>query len=496
MHGLLIGITEVLKITGARKRALAEAQKSLKVAKALNDGGREAASLNCIGTVLYNIGEFEESRHHIERALRLREKYGDKYGQATCLNNLGVILKDRGMLEDAMRSLQCSKDLFESLGDERNVAMALHNIGMIHYCRKEYRLSNECDEESLSIRRRLNDRLGEASTLYNMGASQYDLGNSKRAQELFERSLYWHQQIGNIGGQARCLYYLGIILQDQERLTEALSLFEQALGFQRHIGDIHGQAFSLNGIGNILTCLGRVDEAMSSYELSQGLFRQMGFRKEEAENMAARGRLFSMKGDGDAAVEALEGVAKVLEAEGDDERRAACFLMIGEAQVCGGDLAAAKGSFERALQLVGINNPSPTGDEARRFLAIARTLLGEQAPVCEEIWKGVEKAVSSGSPYDQARWFEARGISLERNGEAAEAGECYRKSASLYGSCQRPYLAAHVLLRWGSTLARAGDKEEANKQLNRSAEEFRAMGLEYWERMALSAMVSIPKKQR
>src|SRR5262249_58406174 len=76
----------------------------------------EAASLRCLGEVLYGEGRLNEAEAALTRALPVFEEYGDARWQAKVKLSLGDVLRERGDLAGAMALWGEASVVFAGLG--------------------------------------------------------------------------------------------------------------------------------------------------------------------------------------------------------------------------------------------------------------------------------------------------------------------------------------------------------------------------------------------
>jgi tetratricopeptide (TPR) repeat protein len=70
--------------------------------RAVGDRAREAATLNNIGKVYFDLGEKQKALEYFTQALALRRVVGDRAGEATTLNNIGKVYSDLGEKQKAL----------------------------------------------------------------------------------------------------------------------------------------------------------------------------------------------------------------------------------------------------------------------------------------------------------------------------------------------------------------------------------------------------------
>ena len=78
-------------------------------------------------------------REH-RRVASYEQRTGDLRGYAKSLNNIGIVHMNQGQWKPAIAALEQSCALKRELGDPRGIAQSLHNLGKLHFLREDYDL--------------------------------------------------------------------------------------------------------------------------------------------------------------------------------------------------------------------------------------------------------------------------------------------------------------------------------------------------------------------
>ena len=120
-------------------------------------------SLNNLGIVAVNQGDYPAARALHEESLAIRRELGDQSGIATSLNNLGYWPTIRATIRPPRH---CTRRAWRSVGNwgiGRASPTSLNNLGNVAFEQGDYPAARALFEESLAIHRELGDRLGIAS---------------------------------------------------------------------------------------------------------------------------------------------------------------------------------------------------------------------------------------------------------------------------------------------------------------------------------------------
>ena len=89
------------------------------------------------------------------RSLAIREELGDKLGLGYSLNNIGNVHKNKGDYDKALDHLERSLAIRGEIGDKRGMGYSLGNIGGVHADKGDYNKAEEYLEKSLAIQKEI-----------------------------------------------------------------------------------------------------------------------------------------------------------------------------------------------------------------------------------------------------------------------------------------------------------------------------------------------------
>ena len=207
-----------------------------------------ATSLNNLGVLLNDRGDYTTAKRHLERALKIyRKRLGPKhFYTATSLNNLGRLLQDMGDYAAASAHYKRALAIREAvLGLEHpDTAKSLNNLGNL------FRVLGDYANAELHIKRALKiyeEKFGPehsytATSLNNLGRLLRDMGDHTTAKRHLERALEIFKT--KLGPQhpatASSLNNLGMLFQDMGDYAAAQPLYERALAiWETKLGPEH-----------------------------------------------------------------------------------------------------------------------------------------------------------------------------------------------------------------------------------------------------------------
>jgi class 3 adenylate cyclase/tetratricopeptide (TPR) repeat protein len=139
-------------------KAIEYGRKAISIAQKIKDFQGWAESLNFMGIVYRNIGDYGESNNLFFEALQIAEKHQISLQTAYANNNIGDALKLQKKYTEALPYAQKALMLFEALQDNRGIAYAYVRLGEIYQNLKDYDQALTAFQQSKKIRERLNEK--------------------------------------------------------------------------------------------------------------------------------------------------------------------------------------------------------------------------------------------------------------------------------------------------------------------------------------------------
>ncbi len=268
------GVARLLQ-AGHPKYSAILAERALRIRKSILglNNPETATSLNIMGFVIQELGDYTLAESYFERALKIQEiALGPSHPDtATSLNNLGYVLQMTGQFKNAISRLERALEIRERVlsPTDHHIAITLGNLGDIYQQKGEMAKARLYFERSLSI---IEMALGPnhpetANSVNNLGILLQVMGDFNGAKQYLERALRILESASgaNHPKTALALINLGDLLQTLGGLQDAKPYFERALRIQRQIlGPEHPQtALSFIRLGEIQAELGDLKGAYS-----------------------------------------------------------------------------------------------------------------------------------------------------------------------------------------------------------------------------------------
>ncbi len=219
----------------AHDRAVALAEESIAVYRAVGDADGVAQALNTLGAALLRRGDARgASAAHVE-SLRIRRARGDRAGVAASITNLGLVAEYEGDFARAATLYADGLALYRQLGDTRYVAWALYNVASALQHQGDAALAVARGQEGLALFRDLEDTFGMALALQVLGDVACDERQYARASTLHLESVGLYEALGNRLGLAEGLESMGRVAVAREQPERAGRLYGAAAALRAAI---------------------------------------------------------------------------------------------------------------------------------------------------------------------------------------------------------------------------------------------------------------------
>jgi tetratricopeptide (TPR) repeat protein len=202
-----------------------------------------ARSLNNVGVVLTDLGDFAGARELFEQTLAMRKRLheGDHWEIGLSLHNLAESLRELGEHARARELYEQALAMFQRMheGDHPDIANTLTNLADDLRALGEHARARELHEQALAMYRRLyrSDHPETAMTLGSLAEDLRAVGEYLRARELHEQALAMFQRVYE-RDHPRIAATLNNLAEDLRGLGDyagARKLDEQALAMHRRL---------------------------------------------------------------------------------------------------------------------------------------------------------------------------------------------------------------------------------------------------------------------
>lgn len=340
----------------------------------------KAERVSAEGALLDQLETPESRRKAIEKYL---EAYGlyqslGKRGEAVeTLNLIGTIYNQSGEFDKALATHHQALQISRADSDRRREVTTLNYLGLTHMQLGQYQKAAESYDLSLSIRRSAGDRAGETITLQLIGALHRTLGDYQKASAAHEQAVRLSRLGSNSEEIARSLNSLAFTLDALEEYEKALEIFNEALKISRNTGNLLVEATTLFGIGYTFNMLGDYDKSRESWQLSLSHQRVAGTRRDEVNLLIWNALIHRKLGEYEKALEYFDQALQLSRVIGNYQLQATALTSIAIVNIQQGDYQKALDRLRQIIPLAPYLPRNPRGQAAiLTYSAIAQGNLG------------------------------------------------------------------------------------------------------------------------
>ena len=295
-----------LKKEADPKQALAYVEDGFALAYEANDSFWIAKCHLLRAEVLFYSGNYKDAAIECQTAVSRFEELGDQKDLSASLNRMGSIQTNLG---DFNKALECYYQILEIDSEELDQTLlghALNNIGIIYYRRKEFDKSLDYYKRSLAVRQQIGKLSDIAASLNNMAQIYANFEQFDKALDMFQQSLAIRQKEGQPALIAASYQNIGELLDMTGQYEEALKHTLKAYEMKRAIGNENSMAITLSVIGKIQSNMGDHDSAIFYLQQSLERARNCGARQLEMESLILLATIYDKKGAFENAFKSLK----------------------------------------------------------------------------------------------------------------------------------------------------------------------------------------------
>ncbi|HEY9602366.1 MAG TPA: tetratricopeptide repeat protein [Allocoleopsis sp.] len=248
--------------------------------KASSDKPGEAKTLNNIGDVYQNLGDYAKSIEFYQQALDIFRAIGDKAGQRTSLNNIAVAYGKQNQSAKALDFFNQALAMTREIGDKTGEIAILNNLAAAYRNQSQYPQAIASYQQALAIEKEVGDRAGQGITLTGLGAVYFKQNQYAQALEFYHPALAIAQEVGDKEGEAIILSNIGVVLEQQQQPEIAIVFYKQSVNVRETIRQdmrslsreqqesyTQTVANTYRSLANLLLSQGRILEAQQVLEL-------------------------------------------------------------------------------------------------------------------------------------------------------------------------------------------------------------------------------------
>lgn len=254
-------------------------RKSIALREAIGDWVELATSLNNLGLLEMELGEFDSALQNLTRSYELKSRQGQADGIAVALNNLGEIRLRRGELVEAKTLLQSAYDLARQIGYSVLIVMIQRTLGEVYLAEGDWQMAQHQLRQSLDLGRDLkaNDQLPTIHCLLGQAALMaHNVTEAEQWARRLEQLAQDQAKQISLGQRGEAARFRGELACYKKSWDEALQHLQESAQIFRRTHNRFQLAHTVYQLGRLAEAQGNHQAALSHYQESMNLWQSTG----------------------------------------------------------------------------------------------------------------------------------------------------------------------------------------------------------------------------
>ncbi len=436
---------------GQFDKALTYRNRALALREAAHAPQAISHSLNNLATTYTSLGRFQKALELYNRVLQLQQTLGNPNEIAATESNLADIYQSLGQFDKARDYFHRALTYYESVGNPVSAATSQLNLGGLYYHLGDYNKALDCFTRALPVLESLGNPQLIADCLNDLALIYDSMGEFEKARDYYDRTLTLREANGNPQELAGALSNLGILYVNLGQYAQAQGLMDRALKLQQAVGNPQDLANSYNVLGVLAIRQGRNDQALDFYSRALKLQEAIGNQLFIATTLLNVGGVYESLGQFDRAIDYFSRARDTFQSLGDTPETAGCLNNLGIVYREQGRLAEAARAFTEAERLLTTGNTQVLSNLYTN-LGVVYQQQRRYDKALDYQRRGLKMAEAIGNPldlggilvnlgalyfelgrYDQALACDTRALALlQKTGNRQSLSAAYVNLASLY----------------------------------------------------------------
>ncbi len=258
------------------------------LAEKIKDYYGQAESLNFMGVVYRNMGDYIDATQRFFEALKISEQHQITLQNAYSNNNIGDILKAQKKYQDALPYAQKALSMFQELKDERGMGYAHVRLGEIYQSLKQYEQAIDNFHKSLAIRLKLNDYSTLITSYNRIGTVHSFKKEYAQALVFYQKGLELSKELNDKRATAGCLDNISWVYI-------RLGNFKKAEEYARQSLQISQEIKAKVDEKNAYLTLSKIYESQSQFVLSYNFYKKYVSLDDSIDNIEKANQLAKMQ---------------------------------------------------------------------------------------------------------------------------------------------------------------------------------------------------------
>ncbi len=194
-----------------------------------DDDPEQATAHNTLGVLAAAARQWSEAERHHRQALQIRQQQGDNRRASWSLQNLGSVLREQGDYVAAGDCYRQALAALDALSDPFNAAIVAMNLGIVYAQQGDHAQALLYYERATAIFQKTVNHFYLAKVQVNCGLSYLALADWQQAETAFLTGANLFRELGDRREYGNALDGLGLVYLHQDAVARALDVFAQAL---------------------------------------------------------------------------------------------------------------------------------------------------------------------------------------------------------------------------------------------------------------------------
>ena len=303
-----------------------------------------------IGESHWRLGNYEQSRKHLDTALADSRELGQRLAEGKTLNVLGLLEWDLGNYEQAINRFEQASMIGSELGDKRLAGSTMNNLSLVYDELGDYQTSLKQYQQALDLYNGANFPRGESDTLGNIGGVNLLLGRYKDALAYYQRALAISEALESKPSMSLDHGNLAICYLGLGQMDTALEHFEIALDLAIETGMRKDEALWQRGKADALIRKGQYDLGLENHRAALATYEEINARGVLLDALHDMGRLHLILGDPVSAEQYFQRAMQMAREIGLEQAITENLLALGDLQFRRENFDEADALYQQALQ--------------------------------------------------------------------------------------------------------------------------------------------------
>jgi len=269
---------------GNYSEAKSNFKKCISKANKIRDFETEASAYTSLASLLmvaYN--DYTNARKEINQGIELCKREGMAAIENELKANLAILEKSSGNFNKAKQLTMECLDFEKKSGNIIGQAKSFGQLGVIASLSGDYDSSMKHFKDSLKILNEIGDYKTTAEILNNLGNLHYEMSDFYNARKYLEQSLQISKEIGSKSAQINPLINLGNMSKKLQEFAQAEAYYIRAIRILSETGQKTSEADLQLSLGMMLANQKRYDAAANCFKRNSEIWQELG----ETERMDA-----------------------------------------------------------------------------------------------------------------------------------------------------------------------------------------------------------------